>query len=193
MTNKRFTVNPLYKKLMLLMLVFGPFFWLVFTDDGQRRTDMVMTALLKGTEDMDIAFAKLQGAVIEDDFRASFPEVPFHCEERQSNFGDRLCSSAIASFNGVPARYAKIFFRDGHLSVVKIGFQPAHQAFLHRQLRGELGAPAAVDAQAGGPGVYRWVTEHGVVLARLGDDLRLEDADVLWLSNRYMATQSTTQ
>ena len=53
------TLNSLYKRLFLLFLVLGPFFWLMFTEDGKRRTDLVLLSLLKDSETMDIALAKL--------------------------------------------------------------------------------------------------------------------------------------
>ena len=176
-------LNPLYKKLVLLAIVFGPIFWFVFTEDGQRRTDMILISLLKGTEDMNIAFGKLQGTALETDIRGNFPEVPFQCEDHASEFGDRVCASSIASFNGTPARYAAVFFHGGRLSAVKMTYQPHYHDYVNRILRIELGQPI----KESNGSVWRWNTDHGTVLISVDQPGEREEPTVIWLSGERVA------
>ena len=54
MSNRDFKIPPRYKTLLMLTLVFGPFFWLAFTEDGQWRTDLALMFVL-GKEDFNPA------------------------------------------------------------------------------------------------------------------------------------------
>jgi hypothetical protein len=185
------TLNSLYKRLFLLLLVLGPFFWLVFTEDGQRRTDLVLISLLKDSETMDIAFAKLAESAREDDFRANFPEVDFVCEDKRTHFGDRVCASPIAAFNGTPASSASLYFRDGNLAAAKLVYQRAHQAHLLTQLQRELGLPVRTGDRASDGGVQVWHTSYGSVMVNVAPGESRDEPSVLWLSNRYLHEQGT--
>jgi len=184
------TLNPLYKRLLLLAIVLGPIYWLVFTADGQRRTDMVLISLLKGSETMDIAFAKLQESAQEADFRANFPEVGFVCEDKRTHFGSRLCASPIAAFNGTPASSASLYFRDDHLNAVKLVYQRAHEPHLLEQLQRELGTPVRSGELAADGGVRLWRTGHGGVMVNMAPAEKGDEPAVVWVSDRYLREQS---
>jgi hypothetical protein len=180
------SLNALYVRLLLLALVLGPFFWLVFTPDGQRRTDLVLLSLFNDAETMDIAFGKLQESAREADFRANFPDVGFVCEDKQTHFGDRICSSPIAAFNGTPASTASLYFRNRGLVAAKLVYQRAHEDHVLEQLQRELGPPADTQGQAPDRGVQSWRTEHGSVLINVGAGESDGEPAVLWLSDRYL-------
>jgi hypothetical protein len=44
--DRDYKLPSLYKSLLMLALVFGPFYWLAFTEDGQRRTDLALMFVL---------------------------------------------------------------------------------------------------------------------------------------------------
>jgi hypothetical protein len=185
------TLNPLYKRLLLLFIVLGPFYWLVFTADGQRRTDMVLISLLKGSETMNISFAKLQESAREADFRANFPQVGFVCKDQRTPFGDRVCASPIAAFNGTPASSASLYFRANRLAAVKLAYQRAHRAYVIEQLQRELGTPVRSGDRAADGGVRLWRTDHGGVMVNVAPAAKGDEPAVLWVSDRYLREQGT--
>lgn len=173
-------MHPLYKTLLLLAVVFGPFFWLVFSGDGQRRVDIVLISLLEGGEPLDIAFGKLRSSAREADFRANFPEVEFQCADQTTAFGERVCSSRILSFNGAPAKSVSVFFHRDRLNAVQLIYQPAHHDYVVQRLRLELGEPVA--EQAGGTVLNRWTNESGSVFLPATEPESLSEASIMWLS-----------
>ena len=74
-------LNPLYKKLLMLAIVIGPIFWLVFTDDGQRRTDLVMLHVFGDGGELNLAIEKLNSGMTEYQFRELFPDLALGCDE----------------------------------------------------------------------------------------------------------------
>ncbi len=176
------TLHSLYKRLLLLALVFGPFFWLVFTNDGQRRVDLVLLSLLSDAKTMNVAFAKLQGSAREADLRGSFPELPFHCEDRVTELGDRLCVSPIAAFNGAPAHFAAAYFREGGLAALKLAYRADYHHYVAQELYLELGAAAP----AGDGTVTRWPAPGGVVLLPTRPPQNAGETAVMWLSQRQL-------
>ncbi len=173
-------LNPLYKKLLMLSLVLGPAFWLVLTEDGQRRADIVLIKLLEGGQDFNLSFAKLRPAAGEADLMASFPDVEFVCVDRESPFGDRVCEADIVSFNAAPARRTSVFFADGATSAVRVIYQPAHHDFVVGHLKRELGEPEQTDGS--GTPLYRWQNQAGVVMVPQEAPESLQDASIMWLA-----------
>jgi hypothetical protein len=182
--------NDLYKRLFFLALILVPLAWLVLTDDGRRRADLVMLALLTDREPMNIAFAKLRGSATEADFRTDFPDVPLSCEDRSGHFGDRVCSATIAAVGGAPASSVSLYFLDGRLNALKLAYPTAYHTYLLGQLEWELGPPAAGESQA----VRYWQTQHGRVLAQAevaeSADSEGHEPSLLWLSNRWLRAQA---
>jgi len=173
-------LHPLYKKLLLLALVLGPAFWLVLTEDGQRRADIVLIKLLEGGEDFNLSFAKLHPTASETDLLANFPDVEFHCDERDTQFGDRLCAADIVSFNAAPAKQVSVFFRQGSTRAVRLIYRPAHHRFVIDHLRRELGAPEILSS--GEVPLYRWHASGGMVVAPRDEPETLQDASIMWLA-----------
>lgn len=175
---------PLYKTLLMLALVFGPFFWLMFTQDGQRRTDLVVSMLF-GKDPFDIAIDQLHGGLTEQDFRDKFPGLELQCREGANPFGDRLCAAAIGSFNQIPSRSVVLFFTGDFLRAVKIVYRASYHNLLlgwvSDRVRDVTGAPVVADQVESG-GVGSWVVDGGTLFVKATD---LEDGDepaLLWLS-----------
>jgi hypothetical protein len=172
-------LNPLYKKLLMLSLVLGPAFWLILTEDGQRRADIVLIKVLEGGQDFNLSFAKLHPGATEADLLASFPDVEFHCESRDSEFGDRLCQADIVSFNAAPAKRVSVFFDNGATRAVRLIYRPAHHDFVVAHLVRELGQPQT--AAAGETTLYQWTRDDGMVVVPQAAPEQLEDASIMWL------------
>jgi hypothetical protein len=173
-------LHPLYKKLLLLALVLGPAFWLVLTADGQRRADIVLIKLLEGGEDFNLSFARLHPSASEADLVANFPDVEFHCDARETQFGDRLCAADIVSFNAAPAKQVSVFFRQGSTSAVRLIYRPAHHRFVIDHLHRELGAPETLSS--GKVPLYRWQAPGGMVVIPRDEPETLQDASIMWLA-----------
>ncbi len=71
-------LHPVFKRLMLILMVAGPFFWLVFTKDGQRRADLLLLSL-SGDPEIDLALDRVNLRFGEAAFRHQFPGLEFHC------------------------------------------------------------------------------------------------------------------
>ncbi len=174
----------LYKKLILLGIVIGPIFWLVFTDDGQRRSDSVFL-WLKGENSIEFNLKELDAALTESELKTVYPDITWQCETRETSFGDHLCLTRIGTFNGIPAKYLTLFFADQRISALKLIYHPGYHEQLQAQLLQQLGdaedeSRAAVTSPAPGS-IVRWRTNHGevVVKRKLAED---EEAALFWLS-----------
>jgi hypothetical protein len=177
-------MNPLYKKLLWLAVVFGPIFWLMFTDDGQRRTDTAMLWLF-GEDEVHLEWSALDPHFTEQELKQVYTDLEWQCQEQPSAYGDALCATRIGVFNGIPARYITAFFHQRHLSAMKLHYRPRYHAQLLDQLRFQLGRP---DEGANGStapplpdGVIRWQTDHGMIVLKH----KLNEGDepaMFWLS-----------
>ena len=176
---------PLYKTLLMLALVFGPFFWLMFTQDGMRRTDLVVATLF-GKESFDVAVDQLHGDLTEQHFRDKFPDLELQCRQGSNPFGDRLCAAQIGSFNQIPAQTVVLFFSGESLRALKLVYRPAYHDlllfWLNSRVHDVTGAPP-VPEQVKTDGIGTWVVDDGILLAKATG---LEDDDepaLLWLSD----------
>lgn len=180
-------LHPLYKKLVVILAVMGPMLWLLFTEDGQRRTDLLLLHLT-GHPELNLDLAKLSARVSEAEFRSQFPHLDLHCQDQPGPFGNRTCIAEIRAFNGIPAHYASLFLDGNGICAVKISYRrPYHQSLLER-LRHNLGAAqetsdgAAVAADDSE--VLTWSTAEGLVVVPRGRvDLKDEPA-LFWLSEQ---------
>ena len=177
MTNndKRFRMHPLFKRGMAFIMVIAPFWWLVMTDDGQRRSDLVMNALFGDGEAMNLSFSKLTADARLEDFQANWPELALQCADRDSEFGNRHCQASVTESNGTPARQVHLYLQDQRVHAVQLDYVGAHHQYMLTRLYDELG-PASVNK-----GVWQWTTNAGVVLAPQ-TLTSTSDAAVLWIS-----------
>jgi hypothetical protein len=173
-------LNPLYKKLLILSLVLGPMVWLVFTKDGQRRSDLVLLYLF-GKEELNLAIENLHGNMTEADFRNLFPDLALTCDEGANPFGDRLCSAEIGAFSAIPARAFTLFLEGERLRAAKVNYRRAYHATLEDQISTRLGAVAAVDPS--GPEAVSWQVDDGLLLMPASEPEDDSEAALLWLSN----------
>jgi hypothetical protein len=173
----RFKLPRAYKLLLALAVVAGPFYWLVFTEDGRRRSDLFVLHIL-GKPSFNIAYDRLSAAVTEADIESQFPKVDFACAERASALGERVCAAEIASFNGLPARRALLHFGGGRLTALRLDYRPHYHALLAGSLHDGLGSPTE---EAGGS-TLRWETQGGAIVLPAQAPEKPADAMLMWLS-----------
>jgi len=173
---KRFRIPRFYKTLLALTVVVGPITWLMLTDDGRRRADLMVLAF---TDDpmVEMRLAPLTSAFTEAQVREFMPdEVKWQCSNSRSGFGERSCVTPIASFNDTPAHYLVMYFQEDALQAMKMVYRDDYHGYLTELLTQMLDEPRSDD------GVLRWKTDHGLVLLpkTLADDR--EEPSMLWLS-----------
>lgn len=165
-----------YKLILSLALIIGPFTWLMFTEDGKRRSDLFLLHLF-GAPSFNIAYDRLDPAVTEVDIASQFPKVAFQCTDRETVFGDRLCVAEIASFNGMPARSATLFYGEGTLNALQLAYRTRYHDTLMTGLRNGLGAPL----EPVGVEVLLWKLDGGVVMLSSRQPKDEKDAALMWL------------
>ncbi|MCU7924007.1 MAG: hypothetical protein KZQ88_15060 [Candidatus Thiodiazotropha sp. (ex Dulcina madagascariensis)] len=172
-----------YKRILAFFVVIGPIFWLVFTEDGQRRTDSVMLALW-GEDEISLNLKVLDNRITENELKQVFTDVAWSCQDEASSFGNRLCASRIGTFNAIPAHYISVFFHDQWINGVKVGYRRIYHEQLKQQLWQQLGAPTTeneqVQAIRGMGSVLHWTTDTGNVILKEALSEKEEPA-LLWL------------
>jgi hypothetical protein len=171
-----FKLSRTYKLILALTVVIAPFTWLVFTTDGQRRTDLMLLHLL-GKPSFDIAYARLVPDVDQADVAAQFPDVAFECADASSRLGDRVCAAEIASFNGMPARTVRFYYGGGRLAAMQLDYRRRYHDLLAESLRGGLGQPTPLDAD-----LVSWSLDDGLLLLPAERPSSQTDAALIWLA-----------
>jgi hypothetical protein len=174
----------IHKTLLILILVFLPPYWLIFTDDGTRLTDTALLWLL-GEDEIKFNVRELDSSFTREDIQKVFSDNEWHCGEKETPFGNSLCAAQIGAFNGYPSRLLTLYFRDDNISAFKLIY---HEPY-HDQLMGffieQFGQPDNVaEVIAAGPGagdVLEWKLDHGVLLMprALGEK---DEPSLLWLA-----------
>jgi hypothetical protein len=167
-----------YKLILSLALIAGPFTWLMFTEDGQRRSDLFILHLL-GKPSFNVAFDRLTPAVTEADIAGQFPKVDFQCRDQASRLGERACVAEIASFNGVPSRSATLFYRDGRLTALQLDYRARYYEALVQGLDAGFGTPE----READSGVLIWRLDGGVLMMSASRPEDEQDAAVMWLAS----------
>jgi hypothetical protein len=180
--DKRFRMHPLFKRGMAFIMVIAPFWWLVMTDDGQRRNDLVMNALFGDGEPMNLSFSKLTADARREDFEANWPELALQCTDSSSKYGDRVCIAAITEINGTPAHHVHLYLQSQRINAVQLLYVREHHQYMLTRLYDELGPAKDMN------GVWQWITPWGLVVApkTLTSD---SDAEVWWISTGPSAVQ----
>jgi hypothetical protein len=173
---RRFQIPLLYKRLLALALIIGPIGWLMGTEDGRRRTDLVALHLM-GQPDVDLRLDILGAAATEQKVRAFLPELHWQCEDRAGAFGTHSCAAPIGSFDGTPAHYLVVYFTGDALQAMKVVYRARHHRWLTGELRRMLGAPTQTAAA-----VLQWTTSRGLVLLPVHVPPEAEQETLLWLS-----------
>ncbi|MFY9976109.1 MAG: hypothetical protein WAK53_17780 [Chromatiaceae bacterium] len=186
-----FRIPRRYKTVLALVAVLGPIVWLMFTEDGQRRTDLVLMSIL-GRPAFDAALESFTDRLTEDRLRADFPAIELACTDGESLFGDRSCEARIGSFNQYPASELGLFFDGGRLSAVKVLYPRAY----HARIRGwvERRVARLREVSEGPPpaplvngGVAAWPVTDGALLLKDGDLGPSDEPALLWLSGAALA------
>lgn len=177
-------LNPFYKRFLLLTMVLGPIIWLMFTADGQRRTDLALLYLF-GKGELDLAVERLHAEMTEARFRELFPSLGLVCDEGANPFGDRLCTAEIGAFNAIPARAFTLFLQGDRLRAAKLTYRRAYHATLERQLTRRLGRPnrwsqPGFSVIVAGP--LAWQVDDGFLLLSAEEPEADADAALMWLS-----------
>jgi len=176
-------MHPWFKTLLVMVAVIGPMYWLMFTIDGQRRSDTVMLAVF-GAEGMELDLKRLDDVLSEDELREVYPALDWHCngtDGEDSEYGaDRRCGAAIGSWNGIPARQIMFHFAAGRLRAMQMDYRAAYQQSLLSQIREQLGPPSD-GSSMGADGVLQWFDNHGVVVIKA--QLRpVDQAALIWMA-----------
>jgi hypothetical protein len=177
----RFRIPTLYKKFLLLAIVIGPIYWLMFTEDGRRRTDIVFLTLA-GDPSVELRLDILASGASEEDFREFLPDIAWKCENQRTDFGERNCVSPIAAFNDAPAHYLVLYFDTSRLNAMKVVYRRGYHDWLVRQLRQMLGEPVSSDE-----GILQWTTDKGLILMPRRLLPEGDDPTMLWLSAELAA------
>ncbi len=166
-----------YKLILSLALIAGPFGWLVFTEDGQRRSDLFLLHVL-GNPSFNIAYDRLNNTVTQADIEKLFPKVEFSCAARETPFGDQVCIAKIASFNGLPADSAGLYYNDNALAALRLDYRKRYHELLTTSLRNGLGEPM----QPVAADVLLWRLDDGVIMLSAKQPETQADAALMWLS-----------
>lgn len=179
----------LHKTLLILLLVFIPPYWLLFTDEGGRVSDTALLWLL-GEDDIKLSIAELDDRYSRDDIRNVYSDIEWQCSDATTPFGDGLCSARIGTFNSYPSRSVTFYFERDRLSAMQLIYrEPYHEQILGH-LIGQHGQPGNVArAIAEGPeadSVLEWQLPHGVVVLKK-TLTRQDEPALLWLAGRPAA------
>lgn len=174
----------IHKTLLILILVFIPPYWLIFTDDGMRMSDTALLWLM-GEDEIKFNVRELSSSFTRQDIQSVFSDNEWVCGEKDTPFGNNLCATKIGTFNGYPSRLLTIYFRDDNISAFKLIYRDQY----HKQFIGyfiqQLGQPANVKAAiTEGPSaanVLEWDLNEGVLLMtkELGET---DEPSLLWLA-----------
>ena len=174
----------LYKTLLLIIIVAGPIYWLMFTTDGKRRTD-TMVLWLSGGESIEVNFKALDHHFNEQNWKTIYPDLDWQCKDTRDSLGKRVCFSKIASYNGIPSSYLSVFFNTTGTNAVKLGYRDQYHDEIGEDLLYQLGQPISVtDPVQSSPDLYQWRTQHGQLLLKKSL-LRGEEPVLIWLANTY--------
>lgn len=180
------SINKLYKNLIFIVIVVGPIYWFMFTTDGKRRTDTVMLWLFGG-ESIELNFDALDYRYKLSEWKKVYPDLDWQCKESNSSFGNNLCYSDIASYNGIPSRYLSVFFENEYTSAIKLGYRDQYHKDMGEDLIHQLGQPKNATPLGkkveSSDKILEWKTPGGSVL--LKQDLkRSEEPVLLWLADK---------
>lgn len=179
----------LYKTLLMLALVFGPFYWLAFTEDGQWRTDLALMFVL-GKPEVNVALDAFNSGLTEARVRETLPKLEFQCADGRNPFGDRLCAAEIGAFNGVPSSSLTLFLAGDRLRAAKLLYRRAYHPQMRRWVEERVGAPRAEASTAAvatqDDGVVSWTVPDGLLIMRDGDLAERDESALFWLSRAVL-------
>ncbi|MCB1925005.1 MAG: hypothetical protein KDJ27_14900 [Gammaproteobacteria bacterium] len=174
----------LHKTLLILVLVFIPPYWLLFTDEGGRVSDTALLWLL-GEDDMKLSVDDLSARYSQDDIKTVYSDLDWQCGDKASEFGDSVCAARIGTFNGFPSRVVTFFFRGDSVTAMRLVYREQYHEQVMGYYIGKLGQPANVaEALAAGPDaddVLEWQLADGLLLIKKVL-AKTDDPSLLWLA-----------
>jgi hypothetical protein len=174
----------IHKTILILLLVFIPPFWLLFTDEGTRVSDTALLWLL-GKEDIKVSIQDLDSGFSRQDIEAVYSDNAWQCEARDTAFGDSICATEIGTFNGFPSRLLTFYFREGQVNAMKLSYRAQYHRRILGHLIGELGQPSNVaEAVAEGPEaheVLQWQLPRGTLVLKK-ELAETDEAALVWLA-----------
>ncbi len=189
--NAKLKLPKLYKQLLLIAIVIGPIWWLVFTADGQRRSDMFLLRIFADAP-FYLNLKELDSRFTEEELHQLYPDLNWQCQDKETGFGDRYCISQIGSFNEIPANQVTLFFRNSAINAVQVNYRHNYHAQLGMDLRRQLGAPLPdTEMPKDMPSsdkVVHWRTKGGHIITKHTLS-RGEEPALLWLSPAQMASE----
>lgn len=179
-----------HKTILVLILVFIPPYFLLFTDEGGRVSDTALLWLL-GEADLKISLTDLDSSFTEQDIKTVYSDNEWTCGAKQTAFGNSLCAAPIGTFNGFPSRLITFYFGNDRVSAMKVTYRDQYHQQIMGYYIGKLGQPANVAAAtAQGPdaaNVLEWNLDKGVLLIKKDLD-KTDEPSLLWLA-RTSATK----
>ena len=175
-------MKSIHKRLFLVFIVVAPMYWLVFTEDGTRRSD-TLVLWMAGGDPIDLNFKAVDHRYSMEEWKQVFSDIEWQCRSESTDFGNEFCYSEISSYNGIPARYLTVFFAQDRLNAVKLVYRNLYHRQIGHDLQQQLGRPITPTPPANEEGLLRWRSAAGVVVmkADIGSD---EEATLLWLSSQ---------
>ncbi len=157
-------LHTLYKRIIVIVLLALPLYWLVFTPHGQHTLDVFLLKI-GGGEAITIDLNALNANIEEGQIKRDMPDVEFECGAMHSP-GMRGCSAAIATFNEIPARSVTFVFNQNRLQRVKLLYRRSYHESMINYLLASIGAPMNTPPQPGmhAP-VSQWQVGYGRVIA----------------------------
>ncbi len=173
-------MKSFHKRFFLVLIVVAPMYWLLFTEDGKRRSDMVVL-WLAGGDPISLNFKVLDNNYSIEEWKKVFEDVDWSCKDQTTAFGDQYCYSEISSYNGIPARYLTAYFKNSHVNAVKLVYRNQYHQQLGNDLQQQLGMPLVQTHESVENDLLQWHTDHGTVMIKteLTAD---EKASLIWLS-----------
>jgi hypothetical protein len=175
-----------HKTLFIVLMVLAPLWWLTMTEDGQQRADGVLLRLL-GHKPIDLKIEALDSQLTEAELKQVYPDLPWLCQDANTNFGNRVCTSEIGTYNGLPSRLIAFYFGNGQLTALKLNYRENYHVQLGSQLIKQLGqpdVPVAISGEGPAPqNILQWHSDHGTVIIK--EELNKgEEPAMLWLAAR---------
>ncbi|MCB1788490.1 MAG: hypothetical protein H6953_02670 [Chromatiaceae bacterium] len=174
----------IHKTILILILVFVPPYWLIFTDEGARISDRALLWLV-GEDEIKLNLRVLSPAYSRADIEKVFGDIDWKCGAKNSPFGDALCVAKVGAFNGYPARALTLYFLADKLSAMQLVYRGPYHEQLLGHLIDQLGQPtnvaAAVSEGPDAADVLEWGLEHGKIVLKK----KLQQGDepsLLWVA-----------
>lgn len=176
----------IHKTLFILILVFLPPYWLIFTDEGSRMSDTALLWLL-GEDEIKFNVRELHSGFTRADIKTVFSENTWQCGAQQTPFGNNLCATQIGTFNGFPSRVLTLYFVDENISAFKLIYRDQYHEQLMGHFIAQLGQPSNVEqAVSEGPdaaSVLEWDLNKGVLLMKK-TLAKSDEPSLVWLAGR---------